>query len=275
MIPRNTSDPLFIVAWAFLVKPETRRDFERVYGPSGEWVRLFRSGDGYIKTELHHDPDNSGRYITLDFWRTREQYEAFRQQSRSAYQEIDARCERLTTDEQLLGDFTDVASLRAAFPQLGPQTEVGPTCRVRASTPDDIPAIMRLERAASSAAHWTKESYEAVGRSDAPPRIVLVAERTDCKLRGFVVGRVVADECELENIVVDSLSSRQGIGSALLAELSHAARQRGAKRIFLEVRESNLPARALYERLGFQRDGERGSYYSDPVENAMLYSLTL
>lgn len=275
MISRDPTEDLFIAVWAFVVKPAHLRDFERAYGQNGEWVRLFRTGDGYIKTELHRDPERSSCYITLDFWRTREQYEAFREQAKSAYKKIDVRYERLTADEQLVGNFADVASLHAAFPQLGSETEVGPTFRVRAATPDDIAEMIRLEQAAPSAAHWTKDSYEAIRRGDAPSRITLVAERTDSRVCGVVVGRIVADECEIENIVVDSRDSRQGIGSALLEELSQAARQGSAKRIFLEVRESNLPARAFYERLGFQRDGERVAYYSDPVERAILYSLTL
>lgn len=275
MTPQNTPDAVFIVAWAFHVNPEHRRDFERAYGPDGDWGRLFGSGAGYLKTELHRDPENRGRYITLDFWRTREQYEAFREQSRSAYLEIDATCERFTKEEQLLGDFADLTSLRAAFPQLGSQTEVGSTSRVRAATPEDIPEIMRLEQAAPSTAHWSQEAYNAIRRGDAPRRIALVAENVDRKICGFVVARIVSDECELENIVVTASKSRQGIGSALLEELSQAARGKSVKRIFLEVRESNLPARHLYEKRGFSRDGERSSYYSDPTENAILYSLTL
>ena len=275
MMASSSPARLFIVAWAFEVKPQHQRDFEHAYGPNGGWVRLFRSSDGYIKTELHRDPERSSRYITLDFWRTREQYEAFREQSKSAYQDIDARCERLTENEEVIGDFADLASLHAALPQLGSETQVGTAYRVRAARPDDIPELICLEQAAPPAAHWTKESYEAIRRGDAPSRIALVAERTDSRLCGFVVGRIIAEECELENIVVDSLNSRQGIGSALLEELSQAARQGGAKRIFLEVRESNTPARALYQKLGFQRDGQRDAYYSNPVERAILYSLTL
>ncbi len=275
MTPHNMPEALFIVAWAFHVSPERRRDFERAYGPDGDWVRLFRSGTGYLKTELHRDPENRGRYITLDFWSSREQYELFRKQAKSSYQEIDARCERLTDNEELIGDFADRTSLRAALPQLASETEVRSTCRVRVATPDDIPEIMRLEQVAPSAAHWTQEAYNAIRRGDAPPRIVLIAEDVDRKICGFVVARIVCDECELENIVVSASESRQGIGSALLEELALAAREKGVKRIFLEVRESNLPARHLYEKRGFNRDGGRTSYYSDPVENAILYSLTL
>jgi [ribosomal protein S18]-alanine N-acetyltransferase len=275
MTQHCTPDPCFIVAWAFAVRPEHQSEFERAYGPNGGWVRLFRTGDGYIRTELHRVPDNPGRYITLDFWHSREQYDAFREQAKSAYQEMDARCEGLTSNEELIGNFADLASLHATFPQLGPETEIGRTCMVRAATPDDVPELMRLERAAPSAAHWSKESYEAIGRDQAPRRIALVAERPNRKLCGFVVARIVADECELENIVVEERETRHGIGSALVQELSRETRIRGVRRIFLEVRESNGPARGLYEKVGFQRDGERSSYYSDPTENAILYSLTL
>jgi ribosomal-protein-alanine N-acetyltransferase len=275
MISAGTSEGLFIVAWAFEVKPEHQRDFVRAYGPNGEWVRLFRTSDGYIKTELHRDSHNSSRYITLDFWHSREQYESFRDCAVSSYQEIDAKCEQLTQKEQLIGDFADLASLYAAFPQLGPETKVGTTCSVRAAKVEDIPEIRRLEESTASAAHWPQDVYADICRSDAPSRIMLVAENIERKLCAFVVARVVADECELENIVVDSAESRQGIASALLQQLSRAARSQGAKRIFLEVRESNSAARALYEKCGFQRDGERGAYYSDPVEKAILYSLTL
>ena len=275
MISRDTTDGLFVVAWAFNPKAEHRRDFERAYGQNGDWVRLFRTGDGYLKTELHRDPEEPGRYITLDFWHSRQQYEVFREQARSAYQEIDARCERFTEDEQLLGDFSDVASLHEALPKLGTATLVAPNFTIRPAKKEDIATLVCLEQSAPSAAHWTTEAYEAIGRDDAPPRIVLIAENADCKLCGFVAARIVADECEIENIAVKTSELRQGIGSALLEELARIARSRGILRLILEVRESNSGARGLYETVGFQPDGERAAYYSDPVENAILYSLTL
>jgi [ribosomal protein S18]-alanine N-acetyltransferase len=275
MISASTTDGLFIVAWAFEVKPEHQRAFEQAYGQHGDWVRLFRTGDGYIKTELHRDPKNTSRYITLDFWRSGEQYESFRGRAASSYREIDAKCEQLTEKEQLLGDFADLASLYAAFPQLGSETKVGPACLVRAAKAEDLPEIKRLEESTASAAHWPPEAYADICRSDVPSRMMLVAENAEHRLCAFVVARIVADECELENIVVNAAESRQGIASTLLQELPQAARSQGAKRIFLEVRESNSAARGLYEKFGFHRDGERGAYYSDPIENAILYSLTL
>ena len=266
---------LFIVALAFSVAPEHRRDFERTYGEHGDWVRLFRTGYGYIKTELHRDPANLGRYITLDFWTTRQQYESFRDSSKAAYNEIDARCERLTQDEQLLGDFSDLTSLHAAFPQLGHSTQVESCLTIRSMHARDIAAVLGIEQAAPLAAHWARSAYEELFRPNAVARIALVAENAGGILYGFLMARLTADECELENIVVIQEQGRQGTGSTLLQELCDTARARGIQRIFLEVRESNLPARRLYEKLGFVRDGERGSYYSEPVEKAILYSLSL
>ncbi|HXU15034.1 MAG TPA: ribosomal protein S18-alanine N-acetyltransferase [Terriglobales bacterium] len=266
---------LFIVAWKFAVRPEHGRDFERAYGPYGDWVRLFHTGDGYLKTELHRDPENSSLYFTLDFWRSREQYKAFRERESAAYHLIDARCEHLTESEELLGDFADLLSLHVALPALGPTTQVASVHTVRPAQADDIPQMLRLEQSASRAAHWPKTAYEAIFQSNAPRRIALVATRLEQGLCGFVIARIVADECELENIVVDPAEIRQGIGSLLLQELSGIARTRGIHRIFLEVRESNSAARELYEKGGFARDGERSAYYSDPVEKAILYARRL
>lgn len=114
MIFVDIPERIFAVAWSFQVAPENREDFERAYGPNGDWVRLFRTAHGYIRTELHRDPENPGTYITLDFWRSREQYEVFKQHASAAYAEIDAKCESLTDDECLLGEFEAQESLRAA-----------------------------------------------------------------------------------------------------------------------------------------------------------------
>lgn len=266
---------LYILAWSFAVRPEHGCDFERAYGQHGDWVRLFRASASYIKTELHRDPENADRYITLDFWRSRKEYEAFREREKAAYQAIDAKCERLTERETVVGDFADLASLHAALPQLGPTTQVGSPLTIRAATVDDIPKIVHLEQAATSAAHWTAMAYGAIFQANALPRVALVAEAFEQGLCGFVIARLVADECELENIVVHPDHVREGIGSVLLQELLEIARCHGTRRIFLEVRESNAAARHFYEKRGFGCDGERRTYYSDPVEKAILYSLSL
>jgi ribosomal-protein-alanine N-acetyltransferase len=95
-----------------------------------------------------------------------------------------------------------------------------------------------------------------------------------------VIARLTSGECELENIAVAPGLRRKGAGTQLIQSLIAAARERGAHSIFLEVRESNNAARALYEKCGFANTGRRPRYYSSPEEeeeeeDAVLYSLHL
>jgi len=52
-------------------------EFEKVYGPDGEWAEFFRAGAGYVGTELLRDLEIPGRYLVLDRWESRDAYNAF------------------------------------------------------------------------------------------------------------------------------------------------------------------------------------------------------
>ena len=100
----------------------------------------------------------------------------------------------------------------------------------------------------------------------------------ECESRGILallVAQRVDAEWELENIVVAEAARRQRIGTQLLQEFSAYARTERGSRIFLEVRESNQSARALYRKMGFEETGLRKSYYSNLSEDAILCSLSL
>jgi ribosomal-protein-alanine N-acetyltransferase len=88
-----------------------------------------------------------------------------------------------------------------------------------------------------------------------------------------VIARVLGDEWEIENIAIAGTARRRGLGTRLLGELLDMARARGAAAIFLEVRESNQAARALYEKWAFLESGRRPIYYKNPPEDAILYRL--
>jgi [ribosomal protein S18]-alanine N-acetyltransferase len=131
---------------------------------------------------------------------------------------------------------------------------------------DDLPVILALEQRAASAAHWSAEEYErlvSVG-------LVLVAEQAG-QVAGFVCAKATAGEWEIENVVVAAEFLRQGIASRLLCALIEHTEQGTASRILLEVRESNHPARRLYEKHGFHEVGRRRNYYNHPREDAILY----
>jgi ribosomal-protein-alanine N-acetyltransferase len=131
---------------------------------------------------------------------------------------------------------------------------------------------MALEKHAAAAAHWSREQYEKALGSDV--RSVLVLEER-FGVEGFLVGRRVDAEWEVENVAIASSARRRGLGTRLVGEFLNLARTRGAQSIYLEVRESNRGARRLYEKWAFVESGRRKSYYRDPEEDAVLYRLDL
>ena len=149
---------------------------------------------------------------------------------------------------------------------------------VRTATNRDVAEIFRLEQESATAAHWTELQYKNLFIVDpaVPVRSILVAEqRHGTAILGFLVARQMSREWDLENIVVAEENRGQGIGTFLLAELVLRAQSTGSDTIFLEVRESNFAARALYAKFGFTETGRRRGYYSNPTEDAVLYSKTL
>jgi ribosomal-protein-alanine acetyltransferase len=160
--------------------------------------------------------------------------------------------------------------------QISPKTGGQPTpFTSRTATLEDVPAIVAVERGLPSAAHWPEKTYREMFNPDAPARIAIVLERAQELICGFVIARLSSGECELENIAVAPSSARRGGGTHLLHSLITEARIRNAKGIFLEVRESNAAARALYEKGGFTVVGRRPRYYAEPEEDAILYSVHL
>lgn len=144
--------------------------------------------------------------------------------------------------------------------------------------------MIELDRQSPSSAHWSQLQYEtlfATSDSGLPDSVVWVAEGDDeagaqkifrrPRLLALLIARAVDREWELENIVAENESRRRGIATRLLAEFLDHARSRNASAVFLEVRESNESARALYCKFGFVETGSRKGYYATPPEDAILY----
>jgi heme-degrading monooxygenase HmoA len=98
----------YVYLWEYRVVPESAAAFERVYGPEGEWVRLFRRAAGYRDTTLYRDRADPGRYVTVDRWRSREAFDVFRARFAAEFEALDARCEALTLREREVGRFEPV-----------------------------------------------------------------------------------------------------------------------------------------------------------------------
>lgn len=159
---------------------------------------------------------------------------------------------------------------------------------IRLATVADIPHIKRLERQSATAAHWTDGQYRQLFQSESSPRLLLVAQAAPPRstglksgadagsgIVGFLITHHLGPEWELENIVVAPTARRKGLGKQLLNALLAAARETSSTAVFLEVRDSNRAARTLYEKAGFEQTGRRKSYYTSPLEDAILYRKTL
>jgi len=131
--------------------------------------------------------------------------------------------------------------------------------------------MMLLEKHAVTAAHWSRQQYEQVLTASEPRREALIVESEG--IQGFLVARALDREWEIENMAVCGPARRRGLGTRLLGEFLDRVRFAGAEMVFLEVRESNHAARALYEKWAFVETGRRIGYYREPEEDAITYCL--
>jgi heme-degrading monooxygenase HmoA len=95
---------VFIRVWEYEV-PEDRIDrFVAAYGPSGDWETLFARGGGFARTELFHSTRLAKRFVTLDWWRSEEAWQAFLDRWGDAYAELDATLQPLAAGGRLLAE---------------------------------------------------------------------------------------------------------------------------------------------------------------------------
>ena len=138
--------------------------------------------------------------------------------------------------------------------------------KIRAFRATDAPAIAEILRDSAEAAQWPPGSYTKLAES--PGGLVLVYEASGQPV-GFLAARQAADEAEILNIAVHRDFRRKGVASALLLAALSEFHRSATARVFLELRESNLPALTLYNRHGFLPSGRRKAYYHFPTEDAV------
>ncbi|MCQ2508663.1 MAG: ribosomal protein S18-alanine N-acetyltransferase [Dorea sp.] len=132
----------------------------------------------------------------------------------------------------------------------------------------DIPKVAELEKEIFSDA-WTeggiKESFEQ-------KQARIAGAYVDGELKGYLIIYYVLDEAEIARIAVSEDARRLGLAGELMDWLLAFSEEHDIERILLDVRESNVAARAFYTKWGFQIDGIRKRFYTDPVESAVLMS---
>ncbi len=137
---------------------------------------------------------------------------------------------------------------------------------IRRLEPRDVEGVLAIQRACPEVAQWLAADYERAARCTTA---AWVAE-DETGLAGFLVARSLLGENEILNFAVRPNARRTGIGSKLLEEALDWSKRSCAKRVMLEVRESNFAAQSFYARHGFRIVGRRGRYYSNPTEEALL-----
>ncbi len=135
--------------------------------------------------------------------------------------------------------------------------------------------IMEIENS-SFTVPWSKKSFSDAILSD-NIHVNVVGKRTDgdFKVCGFSCVLIIGEEVEILNIAVENGERKKGLGALLMKHLTDTATRLGGSVIFLEVRESNLPARSLYKKYGFEEIGTRKNYYTMPTENAVIMQKNL
>lgn len=136
---------------------------------------------------------------------------------------------------------------------------------IRPMTEDDLDFVTGLEKALFSDA-WTKESLKEELRCPYARSYVLTEEGLPCAYGLF---RLLAGEGEVLRIGTLPEKRRHGFARSLMEHYLEKAE--GLQKVFLEVRAGNIPARSLYEAMGFREISLRPRYYRDPVEDAVIY----
>ena len=131
---------------------------------------------------------------------------------------------------------------------------------------EEIPYIAQMETDTFSDG-WSEKSLQ---ESFEQEHVKMFVYEEQNRITGYVVFYGGMDEGDLVRIAVLPQGRRKGIGSALLCELWKYCKEQNIGRVLLEVRESNSPAIALYEKQGFTVIAERKNYYTEPLEHGII-----
>lgn len=133
-----------------------------------------------------------------------------------------------------------------------------------------VPQIAEIERI-SIPQPWSEAAFTSALSNE---KAITLAAFCGGVLCGFITGVYLLDTADIYSIAVSSEYRQKGAGKCLLEEFFSALPDE-VNNVCLEVRESNIPAIKLYEKLGFERAGLRKNFYQNPRENAVLMTKKL
>jgi len=143
---------------------------------------------------------------------------------------------------------------------------------IRLMRPGDAPSLREILRWSPETVDWLPDTLAAP--TNEAHEFLLVSEALG-EITGFLMARQAADEAEILNLAVHPANRRTGVATALLNAALENFRVLNATRLFLEVRESNAPAIAFYQKHAFRQVGRRPNYYRQPDEAALLFERKL
>jgi ribosomal-protein-alanine N-acetyltransferase len=142
------------------------------------------------------------------------------------------------------------------------------TALLRPAIDADLNEVVAIERSCF-ADPWSEESFRRLlpGHPAIFQVLVLPPEN---RIVGYIIAFAIGEDAELLNVAVEPKSRGQGFAGQMLDAVLIELARRGVRSAFLEVRESNRAARALYGSRGFKEIGRREHYYRRPVEDALV-----
>lgn len=130
----------------------------------------------------------------------------------------------------------------------------------------DIDALLAIE-ARSNPAPMRETQLRDAFASDVNRTFVLREQQT---IIGFIIYQIAVDTADIVHLVIDESQQGKGFATLLLSKTMRQLQQIGVTSCFLEVRESNVTAQALYKKCDFVVSGKRKNYYHSPKEHAIL-----
>ena len=133
-------------------------------------------------------------------------------------------------------------------------------------TVDDIAQVAEIERQIFSIP-WSEKAFRDSMESD---NTIYIVAKENNNVAGYAGMYLSFEEGNITNVAVNPLSRRKGIGEKIVRDILNRAYEKGVRDVFLEVRETNSVAIALYEKIGFKEEGIRKNFYDKPRENALI-----
>lgn len=151
------------------------------------------------------------------------------------------------------------------------------TWMLRRATPDDLDAIMAIETSTFATDAWSPENMRAELASPHTYYLVAVRVEDPTVVDGYagLLAPQGSGDADIQTIAVAESARRHGLGRTLMRQLMTEAHQRGAARIFLDVRADNPGAQSLYTDLGFEQIAVRAGYYQPDNVDAVVMRHTL